>query len=106
MFITVIILILAQACGKHGPKKNLLFSDLISHDIARQGYDTFWKVDGNMWTTVVSRYPVKKNAITKVTFFMLCGGAFFIGCGPNTKVQWNQHVGQIGETVAYFTENG
>ena len=88
MFITVIILILAQACGKHGPKKNLLFSDLISHDIARQGYDTFWKVDGNMWTTVVSRYPVKKNAIKKVTFFMLCVGEFFIFCVTKKKVSF------------------
>ena len=67
----------------------LLFTDLYSHDIARQGYDTFWKVDGNMWSTVVSKYPVKKNAVTKVTFFMQSGRVFFFGCGHKASVRWN-----------------
>lgn len=42
-----------------------------------------------MWSTVVSRYPVKKNAVTKITFFLLAGNSFFIGCGSKAKIKWD-----------------
>ena len=81
-------------------------TDLYSHDIARSGYDTFWKVDGNAWATLVSYYPVKKNAVTKVTFLLLSGGSFLIGCGKKSKIVKNQYIGQFPESVAYFAGNG
>ena len=81
-------------------------TDLYSHDIARSGYDTFWKVDGNAWATIVSPYPIKKNAVTRVTFFLLSGRNFMIGCGQKPKIVWNQYVGQFPESVSYYTDNG
>ena len=82
-------------------------TDIYSSDIARSGYDTFWKVDGNYWTTVVSTYPVQKKAITKVTFNLLAGGAFLFGCGTKTpSLMGTQYVGQMPNTVSYYTENG
>jgi hypothetical protein len=52
--------------------------------------------------------PVKKNAVTKITFFLLSGGTFHIGCGVRTTSGlWNNHVGgYISGSLSYFTENG
>ena len=56
-------------------------NDLYCSDIARAGRDSFWKVDGAYWSTVISAYPVRPNAITKVTMYLENGDGFMIGCG-------------------------
>jgi hypothetical protein len=67
--------------------------------LARNGYDTFWKVDAHYWTTVISSKPIQKNAITKVTFYLLKGSVFMFGCGQkDIGSMWNSHVGGIRNT--------
>ena len=42
-------------------------NDLYANDIAREGTHSFWKVQTNSWSTIISAYPIVEDAITKVT---------------------------------------
>jgi hypothetical protein len=77
-------------------------------DIARSGKTDFWKVDGNYWSTIISSYPVRPNAVTKVTFMLISGNSFLIGCGKGqfSDILRSQHVGQFANSVSYYTGNG
>ena len=83
-------------------------NDLYMSNVARSGLTDFWKVDDNTWTTIIASYPVRPNAVTKVTFKIICGRYFMFGCG---KAQFSstlrsQHVGQFDDSVSYYTSNG
>ena len=82
--------------------------DLYAINIARSGDTDFWKVDANGWTTVSSAYPVRPNAITKVTFKLINGDHFMFGVGTAqfNSVLGSQFVGQFGNSVSYHNHNG
>jgi len=83
-------------------------NDIYMADVARSGNTDFWKVDGHYWTTVTSAYPVRPNAVTKVTFQLVSGNQFFIGCGkgPIKDALRFRHVGQNAETLSLEVHTG
>jgi len=81
-----IILLLVLSClaisQEYLPKEGeLLINDLLSNNIARAGDNDFWKVDTDGWSTLISAYPVRPDAVTKVTFYLVFGNDWIIGCG-------------------------
>jgi len=81
-----IILLLVLSClaisQEYLPKEGeLLINDLLSNNIARAGDNDFWKVDTDGWSTLISAYPVRPDAITKVIFYPVFGNDWIIGCG-------------------------
>ena len=80
LLLTVCILASAQQFSPKEPGY-IPFNDLYSVNIARSGWNNFWKVDANGWGVVISEYPVRPNAVTKVTFYLQIGNTFLIGCG-------------------------
>ena len=55
--------------------------DLYATNIARSGDTDFWKVDADGYTTVSSAYPIRPNAVTKVTFKLVTGNNVLLGVG-------------------------
>lgn len=107
----LILLMLGLALAQtYLPKESdfLPVNDLFMSDIARSGKNDFWKVDAHYWSTITSAYPVRPNAITKVTFKLVNGATFAIGCGKAqfSDVLRSQFVGQFANSVSYYTENG
>jgi len=88
--------------------KFLPVNDLFMSDIARSGKTDFWKVDGSYWSTIISAYPVRPNAMTKVTFKLVHGNAFMFGCGKGqfSDILRTQYVGQFANSISYYTVNG
>ena len=74
---TIISVILAQTyLSKEGP---IPICDFYTEGVARSGDNEFWKiVDG--WKNIISSYPVRPNAVTKVTFQLVTGNYFMLGC--------------------------
>jgi hypothetical protein len=111
---TRIIAILALVClclgQQYLPKERgyLPVNDIYMADVARSGNTDFWKVDGNYWTTVTSAYPVRPNAVTKVSFQLISGNQFFIGCGkgPIKDALRFRYVGSIPETLSLEVHSG
>ena len=42
---------------------------------------SYYKVDVNGWSSIISSYPIIPNATTIVDFYLENGNAFMIGCG-------------------------
>ena len=101
---------LSLVLGQFLPKQldSLPVNDLFMSDIARSGKTDFWKVDGHYWSTITSAYPVRPNAITKVTFRIVYGREFLIGCGKGqfSDVLRTQYVGQFPNSVSFHTSSG
>ena len=82
--------------------------DLFMTNIARSGDTDFWKVDGDGWATVSSAYPVRPNAVTKVTFKLVNSNHYMFGVGTaqfNSNLE-SQYVGNFAKSVSYHTING
>ena len=62
----------AQQIQQYLPKVSsyLPMSDIYGRDIARSGRDSFFKVNKNGWSTIISAFPVRPNCLTKVTFYL------------------------------------
>ena len=56
-------------------------NDLFSCDIARSGKTDFWKVDKKYWATIISDYPIVRNATTKITIRLVTGNSIILGVG-------------------------
>jgi hypothetical protein len=82
-------------------------NDLFSVNIARSGRNSFWKVDGHGWSSVISSKPVRPNSITKITFYLEKGATFHLGV---TKKDLSQLAKGdpcvMANTVAYYTPTG
>jgi len=67
--LVVMFLIALTLSQEYLPKQGEIpWNDLLATNIARSGDSDFYKVDHDGWTTVISSYPVRPNAITKITF--------------------------------------
>ncbi len=110
--IKIVLLVLVSVLAysqRYLPKErgNLPLNDLYSTNIARTGKNTFRKVDGHGWATVISSYPIRPNAVTKVTFYLETDNNFMIGCGVKGNLNLrSNHPGKNGDTMAYYTDNG
>ena len=110
LLLTLVTLTITQQTQMYLPKQlNFLpVNDLYMSNVARSGKTDFWKVDDNYWTTITASYPVRPNSITKISFKIISGQLFLIGCGKAqfTDTLSNQHVGQFPNSVGYYTGNG
>jgi len=105
---TILSLAFAQ---QYLPKEGYLpITDTFSANIARSGDNDFYKVNENKYSTLISSYPVRPNAITKVTFLMVQGTRFVFGCGQGymSNVLSGPYVGSsvLPNTVGYYNEEG
>lgn len=67
----LLILLTLIASERYFPNSGILrINDLYSNDIARDGKDRFWKVDGNGWSTIISSNPVKNNGVTNIKMYL------------------------------------
>ena len=83
-------------------------NDLYAKEVARSGRKSFWKVMRDGPATIISAYPIRPNAVTKVTFFMRNGDTFNIGCGKK-NIDLMMTKGDLFEypnTVFYSTVHG
>lgn len=46
------------------------FDDKYAKDVCRSGTDSFWMCHKDGAATLISDYPVRPNAVTKVTFYL------------------------------------
>jgi hypothetical protein len=82
--------------------------DIFSKDISRAGLNDFYKVDKQAWSTVISSYPVRPGAVTKVTVYLVKGSDFIIGCGKvgDFSELRNHFAGLTATSVGYQTWYG
>jgi len=60
----------------------LPMNDLIAaKNVARSGRKSFWLTEKDGQSTIISAYPIRPNAVTKVTFYLENGNTFNIGVG-------------------------
>ena len=82
-------------------------SNLYSVNIASTDLKSYYKVDGNGWSSIISSYPIVPNATTIVEFYIENGRNFFIGCGKKNKALLKtQFAGKIPDTVGLYTATG
>ena len=61
---------------------DLPITDLYAKDMGRSGTNVFWRFKTNWQSaTLISSYPVRPNAVTKVTVYLEVGDAFHIAVG-------------------------
>ena len=81
------------------PKEgDLPISDVYAVDITRSGRNDFWKTNSDGWAYIFSAYPVRMNAVTQVTFYLVVGNQFSFGCGNINKSN-----GQFNKSLNYNT---
>ena len=117
----VFILLLALSLSVFGetflPKQSdyLPVSTLYANDIVRSGTDSFWRSanpnpssDGIWGGTIISSYPVRPNAVTKVTVYMETGDRFHIAVGRKNiaMMMSNGDPWTYPNTVSYWTQTG
>ena len=101
--------VLLSSNQKYLPKESdyLPINDLFSVNVARSGRNSFWKVDGNGWTPIISSKPVRPNSITKVTFYLERGATFHIGVGKKDNNELAKgSICLMRNTVSYYTPTG
>ena len=55
----------------------------------------------------MSAYPVRPNAITRITFYMVYGNDFMVGCGKGDFSNIpNNSIGVLPNTIAYHLYSG
>ena len=60
----------------------LPITDLYAKDMGRLGTNVFWRFKNNGQNGIlISSYPVRPNAVTKVTVYLEVGNAFHIAVG-------------------------
>jgi hypothetical protein len=96
-----------QYLPKEGP---LPITDIFSGNIGRSGETDFYKTVENSYSTLISSYPVRPNAVTKVSFLMVQGNRFVFGCGQGFKsdILTGKFCGQVTlpKTVGYSPWQG
>ena len=105
---TLVTLLLAQ---QYLPKQGKLpMTDIFSYRITRSGDTDFILgiYDEKAYSTVISSYPVRPNAVTSVTFMLVKGNRMIFGCGKGhmSDIINSQYVGQLPQTVGYFPWTG
>ena len=95
-----LVLVSAQ---EYLPLDQLPWNTLVANNIGNSGTSEFWKVDKDGSSTIISAYPVRPNSITKVTFYLVNGNSFIIGCGKggNLSTMPNTVVGYRPNSVGY-----
>ena len=88
-------IVLLAHCQEYLPKDGPLpMSELFARDIACSGDNDFWKVDSDGWSTIISMYPVRPNAVTVVDIYLVYGNKVLFGVGqPNFDKLSSQYVG-------------
>ena len=77
-----LVIVLVCASSKRYLKNNTLqMSNLYSSDIASEDMKSYYKVDGDGWSSIISSYPIIPNATTIVDFYLENGHTLAIGCG-------------------------
>ena len=101
--------------SKFLPKKldYLPMNTIYAKNMARSGTSTFWKTatdggDGNYRGTIISSYPVRPNAVTKVTINMEVGNQFHIAVGQKSIPMMLEKGDTYfyPNTVSYWTKGG
>ena len=84
------------------PKEgDLPISDVYAVDITRSGRNDFWKTNSDGFTYILSAYPVRMNAVTQVTIYLVVGNQFGLGCANINKSN-----GQYINHLSYGVNNG
>ena len=84
-----------------------LMDNLNAPDMATEDLISFRKVDSHYWSSIISAFPMKKNATTEVTIKLISGNTIFIGIGAkNTNLLNSQHWGWIPNTYGFYAQNG
>ena len=99
----------AQQIQQYLPKVSsyLPMSDIYGRDIARSGRDTFFKVNKNGRSTIISTYPVRPNCLTKVTFYLQAGNYFHLTVGKKDRALLRQgDTCKQDDKVTLITVNG
>ena len=86
----------------------LPMNTLYAKDIARSGTDNFWRTKPGkdaIGGTIISSYPVRPNAVTKVTVYLEVGDRFNIAVGQkNVPMMYsNGDPFNYPNTVMYWT---
>ena len=77
-----LVIVLVCASSKRYLKNDTLqMSNLYSLDIASEDMKSYYKVDANGWSSIISSYPIIPNATTIVDFYLENGHTLAIGCG-------------------------
>ena len=79
----VLVLTVLATAQQYLPKESdyLPMNNLYAKDICRSGRKSFWKCQKDGETTITSAYPIRPNAMTKVTFYLENGYGFNFGVG-------------------------
>ena len=106
--VTILALLALAVTQEYLPKEGPMpICDVFTKDIARSGINDFWKVDQNVWSLVFSALPIRPNVITEVTFYLVNGNGFGIGCGRLDKT--NEGIDGVGlatDTGLKWNKNG
>ena len=79
LMLAILSLVSTQYLPKNG---DLPITDLYAKDMGRSGTNVFWRFKTNWQSaTLISSYPVRPNAVTKVTVYLEVGDAFHIAVG-------------------------
>ena len=109
ILLIVVLLTCAQQYLPLDPRY-LPITDLYAKDMARSGTDTFWRTKTNAYTTgtLISSYPVRPNAVTKVTVYLEVGDQFHIAVGQkNVPLMYSKgDPFHYPNTVTYWTLAG
>jgi hypothetical protein len=102
---TLFILITASLSATILPINNLYTSQIATHDLT-----TFTKINGcgGCYQTIISTYPVVRNATTTVTIKITGSSQLvLLGCGQkNTNILSSQYFGQSVGNLAYDANSG
>ena len=75
-------------------------SNIYTVDIASRGMQSYWKIDRNGWSGIISAYPIVPNATTIVEFYMENGNNFNFGCGKKHEALLrSKQSGHMPDTV-------
>lgn len=109
LLLTLSTLTILTHAQTHLPKEPPLpWCNLYATDTVTSNMTDYWKVNAHGWSTVVSAYPIRPNAVTTVTFQNVNGGSAMIGVGvlPDATILRTQYVGLFPNSVAFSPFTG
>ena len=79
----VLVLTVLATAQQYLPKESdyLPMNNLYAKDICRSGRKSFWKCQKDGHSSITSAYPIRPNAVTKVTFYLENNYGFHFGVG-------------------------
>jgi hypothetical protein len=107
---SVLVLTVLAAAQQYLPKESsyLPICDLYAKDVSRSGKSTFWKCQKDGPSTITSAYPIRPNAVTKVTFYLENGIMSNIGVGERdiNILRSTGDIYQLPNTILYASNIG